>query len=169
MSLAFSDSLTQVGSRVHCPERKQISAGQLQCLVASNSESRLAMFETAAEETGWQARVCHGADQARARIARHRFQLAMIDLDGDPDHDRELREVAETLAKDRDLLLLISGGEDDPLTEIWARQLGCWVYLSGVDETCDVAMVFGEARVVRERLHPDRMSDGVAMGSPDFR
>ena len=154
MSIAYSEATTLAGTKVVSPDRKVAATSHYSCLVVGDSEQRNSMFESAAEQSGWQTEVCHGASKANAVIARHRFQLAIIDLAEAKDGTGELREVAEALARDKETLLMISGNEDDPLEEIWARQIGGWVYLPGVDETCDIGMVCGEARTVTEKLHP---------------
>jgi hypothetical protein len=38
------------------------------------------------------------------------------------------------------------------MEEIWARQLGAWMYLPGVNDHSDVAMLCGEARNAAEKL-----------------
>jgi hypothetical protein len=47
---------------------------------------------------------------------------------------------------------VICGNEGRPQEEIWARQLGAWLYLPGVVESDDVAMLCGEARQIAEQL-----------------
>ncbi len=37
--------------------------------------------------------------------------------------------------------------------EIWSRQLGVWMYLPGVDDESDIAMLCGEARNAVEKLN----------------
>jgi len=164
MSIAYSETTTLGAAKVIAPEQKFSSVRHFSCLIVGESADRFSMFEAAAEQSGWQTEVCHGAVKANVVIARHRFQLAIIDLAGAGTDANELREVAEALAGDKETLLMISGNEDDPLEEIWARQIGSWVYLPGVDETCDLGMVCGEARTVAEKLYPFGLPKGNESG-----
>ncbi|MCA9248304.1 MAG: hypothetical protein KDA42_14355 [Planctomycetales bacterium] len=159
MSIAYPEPATLAGTKVASPKAKAAEASHFSCLVVGESRQRNSMFEAAADESGWQTHVCHGAAKANAVIARHRFQLAIVDLADAGNQGGELREVAEALSRDKETLLMISGNEDDPLEEIWARQIGGWVYLPGVDETCDLKMVCDEARTVAEKLHPSLKSE----------
>jgi hypothetical protein len=54
------------------------------------------------------------------------------------------------------MLLVICGRDGDAMQEIWAHQLGAWLYLPGVDISGDLAMLCSQARMVVEKLnlHP---------------
>ena len=47
---------------------------------------------------------------------------------------------------------MVCGSEGDVLAEMWARQLGVWLYLAGVDPTCDLTSLCSEAQQVAEKL-----------------
>ncbi len=112
------------------------------------------MFGRSAVEVGWDLIVCRDAERAVAQAARHRVHLALIDLvhsgSGPPPGFRKL---SERLATADGPLLVICGHEGDALEEIWARQLGAWLYLPGVTEESDVVLLCDEARAVVEKLH----------------
>ena len=139
--------------RTRQPVRPAAPPSLFRCLIVSASEKRLAMLRQAAEEQGWDPILCESAPEASREAIRNRVLMAVVDLDtaghGPPDGFEEL---AERLAGESGRLLLVCGNEDDALEEIWARQLGAWMYLPGVDDRSDVAMVVGEAKNVAEKL-----------------
>ena len=56
------------------------------------------------------------------------------------------------MCTDPQRLLIVCGTEGNPLEEIWAWQLGVWLYLAGVDLNCDVESLCSEARQVTNKL-----------------
>ena len=58
--------------------------------------------------------------------------MALIDLTGPTTALRGLRDLCQTLASQSNVLLAVCGNTNDPQEEIWARQLGVWLYLPGV-------------------------------------
>ena len=97
------------------------------------------------------------AVSAAALASRVRFHLAIVDLERPrgappPGYCR----LAESLAKQGGLLLVICGRDGEAMQEIWAHQLGAWLYLPGVDINSDLAMLCSQARMVVEKLnyHP---------------
>jgi ActR/RegA family two-component response regulator len=127
-----------------------------QCLVVSPSRQRAKWLERAAGEQGWETIIASDAEDAAREAVRNRIQLAVVDLQsvGTPDEGlyRELVEQLATGMTDGPLLI-VCGAEEDAMGEIWSRQLGVWMYLPGVDDQSDVAMLCGEARNVVEKLH----------------
>ena len=92
-----------------------------------------------------------------AVFQRERFEMAVVDfavLDGELDAEsvRQMRELTEQLATQRNMLLMLCGNEGDALEEIWARQLGVWLYLPGIREQNDVQALCSQALPVAERL-----------------
>jgi hypothetical protein len=63
-----------------------------------------------------------------------------------------LRSVVEHLATQGEVLTVVCGGMGNPTEEIWARQLGVWIYLPGVIDPHDMQPILGEARDIAERL-----------------
>jgi hypothetical protein len=134
-------------------ERRRVRCGNFQCLILSSQNGRREMLNRAAEMAGWEPIVCLDADAAHEQIGRMFLQLAIVDMV--PMAGREppgYRDLAEKLARLGGLLLVICGNEGRPQEEIWARQLGAWLYLPGVVESDDVAMLCGEARQIAEQL-----------------
>ena len=161
MSLACLDApLNDVApltrSKSGVKQRRQTQTSVWQCLVVAEDDYRREMLARSAREQGWQPLLCADAGQAAVELGRTRFGLAMVDLEGfdgfTPDGYRQL---AEQISHGGGPLMMVCGNEGDALEEIWARQLGVWLYLPGVDETCDLGMLCGEARKVNEKLRPE--------------
>jgi hypothetical protein len=111
------------------------------------------MLARAAEEQGWEAMVRSSPEEASREVIRNRLQLVIIDLDAaSRSAARGLVGLAEQLAGENKRLVMICGNEGDVKEEIWARQLGAWMYLPGVSDQSDVAMLCGEAKNVAEKL-----------------
>jgi len=159
---------TRVGGQT--AERRETRVGLVQCLVVSQSQQRGEQFERAAVAEGWYATVCRDAQSASMAAARFCFRLAIIDLESlSPGcaGAHGMRRLAESLAAERKGLLVLCGRDGDVLEEIWAHQVGSWLYLPGVDETSDLTMVCSEARSVVEKLFPQtvqRSSSGAVGG-----
>ena len=122
-----------------------------QCLVVSPSKQRVKQFEEAAQNQGWATIVVRDADDA----ARE----AVVDLEGvgtpDQQEYRALVEQLATVGADKPLLI-VCGPQGDPSGEIWSRQLGVWMYLPGIDDHSDVALLCGEARHVLDKMSGSR-------------
>ena len=143
MSITYNTTPTATDVGFQTLSGKQTQHALYQCLVISQEANRQRQFEVAAGERGWKSIVCDEVDRARARIGRNSFHLAIVDLGaGDASGFSELTEV---LARDHDALLVVCGGEDNPAEEIWARQIGAWLYLPGVDADSDLSMIYDEA------------------------
>jgi hypothetical protein len=147
----FTTVKPQVRSRR--PVRPEAPPALFRCLIVSTLPQRTAMLQQAAEAQGWEPLLCDSAQVASREVIRNRLQMVIVDLDtsghGAPDGFAEL---TERLAGESGRLLLVCGNEGDVQEEIWARQLGAWMYLPGVDDQSDVAMLCGEARNVAEKL-----------------
>lgn len=98
-------------------------------LVVSPNGDRRRRIVSAAEVGGWRVIECTQVDEALRRAERWRTQLAVLDLYGAAATDRvALQSLAEKLAGRPEPLLMIC---DDAAAndELWARQLGAWLYL----------------------------------------
>ena len=109
------------------------------------------MLATAAEEVGWDVIVCDSVDTGWHVCERERYEMAIVDLAALPDA-MPMRELVGQIATHPNLLLMICGNEGDALEELWARQLGAWLYLPGVSERSDVEMLCRQGLPVAERL-----------------
>lgn len=121
------------------------------CLIVSNDPERQEMLAHAAAESGWEAEVCGDAASALNRQRRMFAQLAIVDLESD--ESGAMHELLEHFSRASGLLTVVCGHEADMEEEIWARQIGVWLYLPGVTQETNVSLLCGEARHVVERLH----------------
>ena len=141
------DALTAVGISARGGRRTRL----LDCLVVSGDASRRHRFAAAADLAGWEE--CSSPeDLEELRDAADRdFSLAIIDITspvGDVMSDTV--ELAEELAARPNTLVVICGSEDNVDEELWARQLGAWLYLPGVTDGDSLTSLCVEARRLRE-------------------
>ena len=123
-----------------------------QCLVLSASAPRRQMLARSATDAGWDAVVCSDTSNCWSCLRQELFQLVLLDLQDSSGSRDEFREVAEHLANESGTLLVLCGQEGDAMEEIWARQLGVWLYLPGVDRGSDICSLCEAARPVAEKL-----------------
>lgn len=111
----------------------------------------------AAQEGGWQPTWCCHVENARELAERRRLQLAIIDMeDALGAVHSAICQLSERLAARDGPLMMICGNEDNPTEEIWARELGAWLYLPGVDEDCDLVSLCGEALGIVQKEEQER-------------
>ena len=128
---------------------KKIQAAH--CLVASANVDKRAFLSDAATHAGWETVVCADAQNATAAARRVRFQMAWIDLDYHGQTPSGFRDLCQTLAATPEMLLAVCGHVNDAEEEVWARQLGVWLYLPGISlehadeisELCEHAQLLG--------------------------
>jgi DNA-binding response OmpR family regulator len=139
-------------------KRAARAIGAYQCLIVSADRTRGEMFEQAAVEGGWRACVCVDAAAALAHLDRAFVHLAVVDLHGQK--LETFRPVLAQLSSRGGLLVIVCGNEGNAEEEVLVRQLGAWLYLPGVTESSNLALLCGEARQIAERLakstSPDR-------------
>jgi len=135
-----------------------------QCVVVSSDVTRCEALARAAAGGGWRTIRCCSAEAARGTTERLHCQLAILDVEAASAgcDAEELRSLIEQLARENDLLLLVCGHERDPREEVWARQLGVWLYLPGVVAGPELATLCGEALDIAERLANRRDSQPLA-------
>ena len=83
---------------------------------------------------------CNRLQRRRDALAASRrtfVQLALVDLEHDFSGDAHT--LAEQFASMTGMLLVVCGNDNDVEEELWARQIGSWLYLPGVDESTNVA------------------------------
>jgi hypothetical protein len=126
--------------------------GVIQALVVSGDRGLRNRLEAVSELSGWSA--CDvPADSAELGAAiEGDYQLVVVDI-ANPVGDRvnDSIEVAEEFAGRPGSLLVICGSEDNVDEELWARQLGVWVYLPGVSSGDALVSLFSDARRLAER------------------
>ncbi len=158
MSLALAEletpsSLAEVQVQPRVPRRPRTPVATWQCLVVSDSPDRRALLAEFAQAAGWQVDVFCQAEAAAVAAQRHRYALSIVDLDGlSPDQSGSFRSLTEQISAGPQPLVMVCGSEGDVLEEIWARQLGVWLYLAGVDPTCDLTSLCREAQQVAQQL-----------------
>jgi DNA-binding NarL/FixJ family response regulator len=135
--------------------------GLLGCLVVSGDASRRERFVAAAALAGWNRSTVPEDAATLHDAADQDVSLAIIDIAspiGDRVHDT--LELAEELAARSNTLVVICGSEDNADEELWARQLGVWLYLPGVAEGDSLASLCIEARRLQGSPGPASLSSG---------
>jgi len=154
MSIAFAELETATQNEVYLPRKKPTSTAVMHCLVVAEQAERREFFAEAARAAGWEVIACDDANSANHAAHRYRHALAIVDLDGlESNAVSRFRDLAEQLSLSANSLLMVCGTDGNTVEEIWARQLGVWLYLSGVDSTCDIASLCGDARQVVQKLN----------------
>jgi hypothetical protein len=124
----------------------------LRCMVVSLSAERRRLIRTAAEAQAWDAFVCRDAGEFLRAAFKRSVPLIVVDLpdSGSPAY-RELQGVVERAKEITDSLMLVVGPGVDAREEIWARQLGAWVYACEASSSGGLELLFHEARQAVER------------------
>lgn len=124
----------------------------LKCLVLSGNEGLRSRLATMSELGGFVG--CETpADAMDLRSAVDGdYQLVIVDI-ARPVGDRvnDTVEIAEEFAGRPGTLLVVCGSDDSVDEELWARQLGAWVYLPGVSNGDALMSLFAEARRISDR------------------
>jgi CheY-like chemotaxis protein len=109
---------------------------QRQCLVVSNDLSHRLLLSQAAKQVGWQTIEAASAEEGQIAAMRSTVDLAIIDLEtNDDDQSQDLLTMVERLSDHRNRLLMVCGNHQRPEEEVWARQLGVWIYVPGLDDS----------------------------------
>jgi len=139
-------------------EPRQLGARQVAtndapaCLVAGLSAERRLLLVSAAASAGWDAVDCDDAPSAQRQTLLQPRQMVVVDLEAAGGAAPEaLKTLCERLARQKDLLLVLCGNASNAMEEIWARQLGAWLYLPGVVDDSDLSSLFEEASQIARR------------------
>ncbi len=160
MSIAFAELETMPHSELFVPRTSATRTALFHCLIVAEDAERREFLAEAARAAGWEVAAYAKASAASVAANRYRQALAIVDLTGlEPDSASALRSLTEHLSAGSQPLLMVCGTEGNALEEIWARQLGVWLYLSGVDPSCDVTSLCREAKQVVQKLNPPRTWD----------
>ena len=148
--LRTSPSPMARGSRRSCLSR---------CLVVTGESSFRNRLESATELAGWQE-----CDAPETVAELHSaidgdYRLVLVDV-ANPVGDRvsDMVELAEEFAARPGTLLVICGPEDGIDEELWARQLGAWVYLPGAIAGDGLVSLLRDAGRMAERRSSFAMS-----------
>lgn len=132
---------------------------RLQCLVVCADPARRRSLADAAAMAGWIAYESGDLLDAIDVQLRLMLHLAIVDFTGAaPEQGVGLRQLATGLSRQRELLLVVCGSQGRDEEEIWARQLGAWIYLPGLVEPSELSPLLGEAHDLAERLASTRGS-----------
>jgi hypothetical protein len=122
-------------------------------LVVTASVQRSQLWVRAAQREHWATIVCRTAEEAARQAVRNRVHLALVDLQSAPPGvEQAFRRFVEQLASRDRPLIAVCGNPNDSLGEVWSRQLGVWMYLPGIDNHSDIALLCSEARGIVERM-----------------
>lgn len=129
------------------------TTGLLHCLVVSSEADRREAFSLAALEGGWKTVPCSDVPSAEACFRRMFLQVAVIDLQRSNQEPREhLEKLVEVLARSGKMLLVVCGDEGNLEQEIWARQVGVWMYVPGIDDGTELKTLLGEAHCLAQQM-----------------
>ncbi len=135
-----------------CVPRRGQKRALFECLIVTHVDQRAGVLRQAAQDGGWDPLLCRDAESAATWGARRRLGLAVVDLDGAPAPTLpRLRRLSELLTAPSGPLVMLFGHENDPAEEIWARQLGVWLYLPAVDERSDLIPLFRDALAIVQK------------------
>ena len=132
----------------------QVEARVGRCLVVSAVAEKRELVSRAAVDAGWETIVCTSSAEADQAVQRSRFELAWVDTcsvsNACEEETARLRDVCQAISALPKVLLVVCGRENDPQEEIWARQLGVWLYLPGIslDHPEEIAMLCEQAQDV---------------------
>jgi len=126
--------------------------GLLKCMVVSGDEGLRHRLDTMSELAGWSA--CETpADAVELRsLVEGDYHLVIVDI-ARPIGERvnDSVELAEEFASRPNTLVVVCGTGESVDEELWARQLGAWVYLPGISGGDALMSLFSEAQRVVER------------------
>jgi hypothetical protein len=146
-----SEEMQSLAGKAAAPRSGRMP-GVMKCLAVSGDRGIRNRLESVAELSGWSS--CEApADVAELGASVDGdFQLVIVDI-ASPLGDRvnDTVELAEEFAARPGTLLVVCGSEDSVEEELWARQLGAWVYLPGVSSGDALVSLFADARRVVER------------------
>ena len=147
--LATPSVATSTSRTCHVMPRSRVRT--FQCLLASGDAPRREMLLESVNAAGWETVVCSDLAGAWSALRREMFQMAVVDLQAQQ-QGIDFRELCEQLASQRNLLLMVCGNEANASEEIWARQLGAWLYLPGVSAGSDLETLCVEGRNIAQRI-----------------
>jgi hypothetical protein len=149
---AIHEQATRAKPRLERAVKSVATRGLLECLIVSPRAKQRDLLSRSAAASGWASVVCSDAANARHIAERIVVKLAFIDLEeGPPEERASLQELAAELSRMGCPLLVVCGADGDRQQEIWARQLGAWLYLPGMAGSEEMTQLCDEARKVVER------------------
>ena len=153
MVMAVGITTDEVRSLTGKSDRRSVRApGEIKCLVVSGDGNFRSRLEAVADLSGCAACAVPADATELSSAVEGDYDLVIVDI-ARPLGDRvsDTVEIAEEFAARACNLLVVCGSEDSVEEELWARQLGAWVYLPGVSSGDSLVSLFAEARRVAER------------------
>lgn len=136
--------------------RRKVAAGGA-CLVVSADSLKRMMFGQSAERCGWQQIVCADVASALDHLDSASVGMVLIDMASVGESSLEAcRWLVERLAERKDVLTVVCGRTSDSEEEVWARQLGVWMYLPGVAPESDLDPMLVAGREISVRMHQSK-------------
>lgn len=123
------------------------------CLVLSPDIERRRRLLGITGDAGWRPIECESVGDAMKQSERWKTHLAIVDFYGLHERQRQtFRKFAEWLGKKSEPLLMICDDEDSSSTsEVWARQVGVWLYLPEASLGNDLVDLCAEAIQAAEK------------------
>ncbi|MCC7085517.1 MAG: hypothetical protein IT427_10970 [Pirellulales bacterium] len=135
---------------------RKVAAGGT-CLVISPDSLKRMMFGQSVQRCGWQQNLCADAASALEHVDSKSIGMVLIDMASTGDTSLEARRwLVEQFACRKDVLTVVCGRTNDADEEIWARQLGVWMYLPGVAPESDLDPMLVAGREVSVRMHSSK-------------
>ncbi|WP_152097673.1 hypothetical protein [Lacipirellula parvula] len=132
-------------------------------MVVSLSADRRRLIRSAAEAQAWDAIVCRDAGEFLRAVFKRSVPLIVVDLpEATATGYGDLKDAAQRAHELSNALLLVAGNASDVREEIWARQLGAWVYLNECNGQRGFEYLLEEARLALERRELLSPQPGVA-------
>lgn len=120
--------------------------GLQKCLVVTGEAGFRHRLQAAAELAGWDECDASESTADLQAVVDGDYQLVLVDV-ANPVGDRvnDSVELAEEFAARPGTLVVVCGPEDGVEEELWARQLGAWVYLPGAVSGDGLVSMLAEA------------------------
>lgn len=139
------------------PRRERPSVGRTatslcKCLIVSKRPAVASLLSAPAEEVGWQVVHADEAGDALRKVVLHRFGLAFIDTQASQ-HRPLLSQVARRVGSESRGVTVACGSDDDPSAEMWAREVGAWVYLPGELNPVGIRSLCAQALALHQKLN----------------
>jgi hypothetical protein len=128
--------------------------GLSRCLVVTGQAGFRNRLTAATELAGWEECDAPKTDGDIRSAIDGDYRLVLVDI-ANPVGNRvsDMVELAEEFAARPETLVVICGPEDGIDEELWARQLGAWVYLPGAIAGDGLVSLFHEAVRLADRRH----------------
>jgi len=159
-STAGNESETSSNHRFSQQVKSQLSAWH--CLIVSSCHKQREIIGQKAFGAGWVTLSSENASDALVHLCRNVVKLVIVDVQGEAAANSSIVKLAEHIMWTGGMLLVTIGdamnGDAGLIpaaqkTESWARQLGVWSYLPGINDHSDLSLVCSQALEVTEKLH----------------